>query len=276
MQHSPHQRFAELISLPDEKIDLIEAALVIAAEAYPNLDVEHYLQKFDALVQEAQEYFKGVFTGNDRVSRLCDFLFVRQGFTGSQTDYYDPRNNFLNEVLDRKIGIPITLAIVYIGVAQSCGWELHGINFPGHFLTKYVGEDGEIILDPFNAKILNEKECKIRYQAIMRTDKPVDQLYLQKAQPREILVRILRNLKNVYMKKEKLEDALSCCDRILMLETDSMIELRERGLLYYKLECFQEAQNDLERLLLLASDEMPTEDIQYVLTKIHRQVSQIN
>ncbi len=276
MQQIPYERFTELVRLPEEKIDLIEAALVIATEAYPDLDVAHYLQKFAVLTHEAQAYFKDALTGKDRVTRLCDFLFTEQGFTGSQKDYYDPRNSFLNEVLDRKIGIPITLAIVYIGVAQSCGWELYGVNFPGHFLIKYVGEDGEIIIDPFTAKTLKESECKIRYQAIMRTTKPVNELYLQKAQPREILIRILRNLKNGYMKKENLEAALSCCDRILLLETDSIIELRERGLLYYQLECFQEAQNDLERLLLVASDKIPTEEIQHILTNIRQSANQIN
>lgn len=276
MAQSPDERFSELIRLPDEQIDLIEAALVIAAESYPGLDIEHYLQKFNVIVQNAKTYLKAAQSGKEHAAQLCDFLFVQQGFIGSQKDYYDPRNSFLNEVLDRRVGIPITLALLYIGVARNCGWEMYGINFPGHFLTKYVGQEGEIIIDPFAGKIMDRSECQIRYQAIMGNQEIVGEHYLQKAKSKEILIRMLRNLKNIYLKKEEWEAALSCCHRILLIAPDSLIELRNRGLLYFHLECFQEAQEDLERLLLIAPAKAGKEEIQYILSKIQQSARQIN
>lgn len=271
----PYQRFSDLMALPDEQIDLIEAALVIAEESYPDLDIGSYLQKFSALAQEAQHTLKGAKTDKEHALQLCEFLFTQQGFVGSHKDYYDPRNSFLNEVLDRRLGIPISLALLYIGVAQRCGWEMYGINFPGHFLTKYVGQAEEIIIDPFMGQIVDRTECQVRYQAIMRTQEILEEEYLQKAPSKEILVRMLRNLKSIYLKKNELESALSCCNRILLASPDSLIELRNRGLIYFQLECFQEAQTDLERLLLLAPD-TGKEEIQYILGKIQQSIRPLN
>ena len=271
-----YQRFADLMRLPDEQIDLIEAALVIATESYPDLDIETYLQKFAELSQAAQQALQGGKTEKECALQLCDFLFTQQGFVGSHKDYYDPRNSFLNEVLDRRLGIPITLALLYIGVARNCGWEMYGINFPGHFLTKYVGPTEEIIIDPFVGKILDRAECQIRYQAIMRTRQILAEDHLQKAQSKEILVRMLRNLKNIYLKKNELEPALSCCNRILLALPNSFMELHNRGVIYFQLECFPEAQADLERLLLLAPPHARKEEVQYILSKIRQHTRQVN
>jgi len=271
-----YTRFNKILELPEDKIDLIEAALIIAAEAYPDLDIEQYLQKFDELARRAQDYLGNVIIAKERVDQLSNFLFVEQNFVGSFKDYYDPRNSFLNEVLDRRIGIPITLAILYIGIAQRCGWNVHGINFPGHFLTKYVDEDEEIIIDPFVGKIISKDECQIQYQAIMRIKNLHELHYLKPATSKEILTRILGNLKNIYLNREDWESALSCCERILLLEPQAFIERRDRGVIYSHLEYFSEAIRDFEYCLMNAPEDGMIEDIQLLLAQIRHHSTPIN
>ncbi len=251
-------RFAELAGAPDDAIDLSEAALLIAAEAYPGLDVARYQRALDDLAAQAAPAMRGAAAEAERVRRLVHFLAVERRFRGNQDDYYDRRNSFLNEVLDRRTGIPITLALVYIAVARRLGLVLRGVGFPGHFLVKHGGPGG-LIIDPFFGQIVSLQDCEQRLRAVMGPDAQLDPSYLRAARPKEILVRILRNLKQIYLQARELEPALACSERILLVEPDLAQELRDRGLLYEQLECFAAARADLERFLALAPDD-PTAD----------------
>lgn len=248
-------RFAEIAELPDAAIDLAEAALWIAAEEYPSLDVDAYLARLDALAAEAAPAVRSVEGDAERVAQLNRFLFFEQGFRGNRDDYYDPRNSFLNEVLDRRTGIPIALSAVYLAVGRRLGLDVRGISFPGHFLVKCVGALGDIVIDPFERSVLDHDACQRRLEAGLGAPEPLrPEFHLRAASAREILLRMLGNLKRIYVERSDLERALACCDRGLLLAPDAPGELRDRALVYEGLACYAAAAADLDRLLELAPD----------------------
>ena len=230
---SPRDEFARLAALPDGEIDLAEAALWIAAEEYPQLDVAGYLEKLAALSEKLALDWPRDADLARRVQRLNRFLFAEQGLRGNTSNFYDPRNSYLNEVIDRKLGIPITLCILYIAVGRRLGLDVRGISFPGHFLAKCTGDDGAaIVVDAFAGVALSFAECQKRLDAV--TDRPTrldPALHLRAASNGEILVRVLTNLKQVFLSRGDLEGALSCCDRILLLTPDAPLEQRDRDAL---------------------------------------------
>jgi regulator of sirC expression with transglutaminase-like and TPR domain len=249
--HSRDQ-FEQLVNLPDERIEVARVALWVAAEEYPDLDVEAYLQRFGRLAAEARSQIGSVEAVGDRVARLNRFLFADQGFSGNRTDYYDPRNSYLNDVLDRRIGIPITLSMVYIEVARRLGLEASGVGFPGHFLIR-VAASPDLIIDPFSGSILDEGQCQVRLRNVAGPDAVLQpDVHLTSASPRQTLIRLLSNLKQVFFARRDFERALSCCERSLIVEPDAPSELRDRGLVFEELQYFAAAASDLERFLELA------------------------
>lgn len=265
----PRARFAAAVQAGDEAIDLAEGALLIAAESYPDLDLDRYRATLDALGDGARARVEAADTDAGRLRALIEFLAREQRFVGNQDDYYDRRNSFLNEVLDRRTGIPITLAVVYIEVARRAGLRVDGIGFPGHFLAKLRGE-ADIVFDPYFAQVLNEEQCARRLQAVMGHETVFDRSYLRRATSREILVRMLRNLKQVYLQAREYEPALACSERILLVQPELPQELRDRGMLYQQLECFAAAQADLERFLALAPNDDSAGVVREKLIEIRR------
>jgi regulator of sirC expression with transglutaminase-like and TPR domain len=251
----PRERFAELARLPDAKIDLALAALWIAAEEYPSLDVHAYLARLDALAAAAAPRLAGSAPDAERAEGLLRFLFQEQGLHGDEKSYDDPRNSYLNEVLDRRTGIPITLSLVLVEVARRVGLALCGVSFPGHFLVKLDGPPLRV-LDPFFGRVLELSECRARLHAALGPDAVFEpERHLRAATPREILVRMLTNLKHLHLRARDLGRTLACCERILLLTPDSPTELRDRGLVFEQLECFAAAAQDLERFLQHAPDD---------------------
>ena len=266
----PRERFAVAVQADDEAIDLAEVALLIAAEAYPELDLGRYRATLDALGDGARAGVGAADTDAARLRALIHYLAREQRFVGNQDDYYDRRNSFLNEVLDRRTGIPITLAVVYIEVARRAGLAVEGIGFPGHFLAAFRGDAEEIVFDPYFGQVLSEDQCAQRLRAVMGQDTPFDRAYLRRATTKEILVRMLRNLKQIYLQAREFEPALACSERILLVQPELPQELRDRGLLYQQLECFSAAQADLERFLSLAPNDDSVEVVREKLIEIRR------
>ena len=268
------ERFAALASGPDEDINVAEAALLIAQEEYPGLDITGYLARLDELAAGAQAGVCTRRTPAEQVAGLNRFLFTECGFKGNNKSYYDPRNSFLNEVIDRRTGIPITLSVVYCEVAQRLDLPVYGVGFPGHFLAKYVG-DPEIIIDPFFGTIITLEECGKRIQGVYGREARFDRRFLQVATPREILVRMLSNLKQVYVERSDPLRALGCVDRILLLAPDTARELRDRGILYQRLECYAAALRDFERYLQLAPSDAAAQTIRETLPELQRQAASL-
>jgi regulator of sirC expression with transglutaminase-like and TPR domain len=266
---SARDRFAELVGTAAVDIDLAEAALLIAAEAYPGLDVSRYVTALDTLASEAESTLIGASGDSDRVRRLVQFLSVERRFRGNQEDYYDRRNSFLNEVLERRTGIPITLAVVYMEVARRLGLLVVGVGFPGHFLTKHPGAS-ELIIDPFFGQFLSMHDCEQRLRAVLGEEAMLEPGHLRAATPKEILVRLLRNLKQIYLQNRELAPALGCSERILLVDPALSQELRDRGLLYEQLECYAAARDDLGRFLSLAPNDPSAEAVRERLIAISR------
>jgi regulator of sirC expression with transglutaminase-like and TPR domain len=264
----------------DDDFDLAEAALLLAMDEYPVLDVASYLARLDALSDSVCNRLHASASAQAKLAALNEVLFAEERFAGNTDEYYDPRNSFLNEVLDRRLGIPITLSIVYLAVGRRAGLPLDGVSFPGHFLVKLpIDDDGVIVLDPYSGGVsLNEDELIGLLQRVAgeveRTPMSLVQL-LATAGKRDILARMLRNLKAIYVRQNDWPKALSAVQRILLV-SEAVEEVRDRGLIYQRLECFRAAVIDYERYLTLypgADDAQEIQDridmLQPVISRLH-------
>jgi len=245
------ERFAELVAR--EQFSLAEACLLLAADAYPAVDVPGGIARLDAIAATVRGRLAADAAAEQRVAALNRHLYDELGFAGNRDDYYDPRNSYLNEVLERRTGIPITLSIVYLEVGRRLGLALQGVSFPGHFLVKLRLERGALVLDPFaRGEPCSERELRARIGRVMPAAEAakVDlQGLLEPASSRDIVARVLRNLKAIYLKAATLGEALAVMQRMLLVVPESAAELRDRGLVYAGLECFRPAVADLQNYL---------------------------
>lgn len=277
MTSPARERFTALVSGPEEDLDLAEAALLIAQEEQPDLDVARYLKRLDQLADAVRAALPPSPTPQDTLKCLNTHLFFREGLRGNTSEYYDPRNSFLNDVLDTKTGIPITLSVIYMEVGRRLGLALVGIGFPGHFLVRYSGPDGEQILDPFlGGASLSETQLAAKLRNMYGDNNPlaaqVSKL-LTPATKKEILTRMLGNLKGVYLNKGDFERALGVIDRMLLIRPDAATEFRDRGAVQQRLGRMQGAVRDFKQYLELAPD---APDADRIHTLIQRSVAQLN
>ena len=251
-------RFADIATTPEP--DLASAALFIAKLEYPRLDVSKYLAQLDEMGSEATKRIAALGKDVDPLSQITEissYLFKQEGFTGNQNNYDDLRNSFLNEVLDRRTGIPISLSIVYMEVARRAGVDIHGVNFPGHFLLKLptspqtvIAEDAEVIIDPFHGGgILSESDCRDLLRKHAGEETAFDRHLLSRATKPEIFVRMLVNLKRLYVNMKSFPQAHTITELLLELDPTAVTELRDRGLLAYHLNRYAAALKDLEAYL---------------------------
>lgn len=263
----------------DELISLSKASLLLAKHIeYPNLSVDEFLEKIAKMAAEIE-------------SRLCpdnrdprsligvinNYLFVEQGFHGNEEDYYDPRNSFLNDVIDRKTGIPITISSLYIELARRVGLELDGVCFPGHFIVKYSKSDDEILMDPFNkGRILSEKNCQDLLNSMYGSRVQLRREMIATSSKKQILNRMLNNLKGIYVDSKNHQKALSVVELILELSPYNYSEIRDRGLLYYKRECFSQALHDLETYLRISPDAPDSGAINNIVSRLKDLVKSIS
>lgn len=244
--------------LPDESIDLLHGALLISELYHPDLDVDLYLRRLEGLAMSAISEIPRDASLVERLTALNRYLFDKEGFSGNMDDYYDPRNSFIDQVLDRRIGIPISLSLIYLEVARQVGIPAFGVGFPGHFLVR-IGHGGStLLIDPFSAgESLDEPELDRRLAEVFGDSLVTvgsHPAFLRIAGKREILVRILANLKAVFMRQTELEYALTAVNGILTLIPDSAENLRDRGLIYRELGYAPAAAADLRRYLSITGN----------------------
>jgi regulator of sirC expression with transglutaminase-like and TPR domain len=243
-------QFSSLVSGTDASVDLAEACLAIARAEYPGLDVRRYLDELDRMGGEARKRLRGA---QDSVPALNAYLFEEAGFRGNQEDYYDPRNSYLNEVIDRRTGIPITLSVVYMEVARRAGLEVYGVGLPGHFLVRAEGRGGTVLVDPFHGgAILSEADCQKRLDRVFDRRVRLEPGMLAPCARKDILARMLRNLKAIYVKADDYHRGLRTMDLLLALDPGSAEDRRDRGLLHAAFDCYSLAAADLEAYLALA------------------------
>ena len=243
---SARARFAALLERPHIPLD--EAALAIAAEEYPGLDPAPTLAGLDALAARVGEQV-GDLRPPIKVLQAMRTVFRAEGFQGNEKEYYDPRNSFLNEVVERKVGIPITLSLLTIEVARRLDLHLQGVGFPGHFLVKcpqQTGLPGEVFIDAFNGwELLGSDECTARFRAVLH-GRPFDKSLLDPVDSRHILTRLLHNLKRIYVERGDDVRTLWVVDRLLQVTPGDLEERRDRGLVSARLGGTAAAARDLE------------------------------
>jgi regulator of sirC expression with transglutaminase-like and TPR domain len=270
------ERFAAL--LERSEIPLDEAALAIAAEEYPALDTKKALAQLDALAAEVGARV-GDLRPPLRVLQAMRALLQERGFQGNEKEYYDPRNSFLNEVLERKLGIPITLSILTIEVARRLGVYLQGVGFPGHFLVKCAVQPGlpsEIFVDAFNGwELLSSEECTARFRAVLH-GRPFDKSLLDPVDSRHILTRLLHNLKRIYVERGDDVRTLWVVDRLLQITPGDLEELRDRGLVSARLGGTAAAARDLEAYLRGNPRASDVEEVRELLKELGGRPSLLN
>jgi regulator of sirC expression with transglutaminase-like and TPR domain len=247
---SARQYFYQEVQKSEEDIDLARAALYIAQEEYPRLDTEEYLNALDTMAMEVEERLPSSRYPLRVIQGINQYLYNNLGFAGNQQDYYDPRNSFLNDVIDRRVGIPITLALVYLEIAKRINFPMEGVGLPGHFLIRPAISDMEIFVDAFNrGEVLFAQDCQDKLNQMFQQSVTLRPEFLATINKRQFLARMLTNLKYIYLRKQEIEKSLSVVERILLLFPEATSELRDRGLLYYQLGHYPQATNDLENYL---------------------------
>jgi regulator of sirC expression with transglutaminase-like and TPR domain len=273
------ERLLEIVSGPDEDISLAEAALLIAGHAYPGLNVAAYLSRIEELAHMLRSRIVQGATVVERITALNGFLFGELGFKANAGDYYDPRNSFLNEVLERRTGIPITLSVVYMELGRKIGLPLQGVSFPGHFLVKCPVPEGDVVLDPYSGGIslgLSDLQKRLREVRGGEVSRAILAEMLAAAANKEIIVRMLRNLKAVYLRSRDLERALPIMDWIVATAPDQAPELRDRGMIYQELECCRAALADFEAYLTLSPTCEDAGDIRGRIVELRREAARLN
>lgn len=271
------RRLCELVERPDEEVNLAEAALLIACEEYPALDIEHYLGRLDDMA----ESLKGRIPRTNEAPRLAQainaYLFQELGFSGDRQAYHDPRNSFLNDVLDRRRGIPITLSTLYLELARRIGFRVDGIGLPGHFMLRHSANGSSFYIDAFNAgSLLTVNDCREKVSRMYGGAVAFQTEFLEPVTKRQIVTRMLCNLKGIYISLEDYLKALSATDRILLLNPEFDSELRDRGLLYFRLECFRSALRDLGAYLERKPDARDAREIRRHVKRLSRLVKMVN
>lgn len=254
-----HPHLAEWDALgttSDERIDLMSAAMLVARDEYPALDLRHYEAMLDAHADAIGKRLPESADAPQRLMALSRYLFEEMGFAGNHDAFYDPRNSYLNDVLDRRLGIPLSLALVQMELARRLAVPLEGVSFPGHFLVRLQVEGGLLVLDPYHrGRSIDVEELRERASPHMgHADIDDQQLFLMlaPASHRAIVMRMLRNLKNLYQEQDDMEKALRCADRAVRLAPHHADTLRDRGALYHQLGHLRAAREDLVRYLSLA------------------------
>ena len=268
--------FKNLATMPDHKISLAEAALQIALDEYPELDISHYKKLLKGWSDSMNAKFSRNRTRN-QLEEINQWLFNEMNFTGNIENYYDPRNCFLNDVMDRRTGIPITLSVIYLEMAWASGLTAAGVGFPGHFLVRVIDDARPIYVDPFHqGNIMTAEECAEFLNEITEGELEFDKKFLSAVNKKEIILRMLRNLKRIYLENNNFPKLIQILDHLIEITAGEPEEIRDRGIIYYQMKAFKNALNDFETFLSMSPDSEDAEVIQQYLQVLREYDSRLN
>jgi regulator of sirC expression with transglutaminase-like and TPR domain len=283
------QAFITLIAGDEASIDLAQAALLIAAEEYPALNIERHMDRLEELAGQVRLRMENAgqtsthspATGDERLSILRAMnavLFEQERFRGNRIDYYNPQNSFLNRVLERHLGIPLTLSLIYMEVGKRLGVPIEGIGLPFHFMVRCTLEEhDQLYIDPYEkGKFLREEDCRRQLAQIFKHESDFDPRWLEPLAPRQILTRLLNNLKHIYLHRQDFARALLACDRILLLDPAHASERRERGVLHFHLKQYARALRDLNAYIELAPAAEDSAEIRQQIKIIRQLLAMMN
>ncbi|MES2414933.1 MAG: tetratricopeptide repeat protein [Pseudomonadota bacterium] len=275
---SPLQYFASLVQ-SDEHFPLLEAAVSLAQDEYPDLDVQQVLGDVDQLMARLKRRLPADASALQKLRLLNQFFFHDLNFGGNINDYYDPDNSYLNAMLKTRRGIPITLAVLWLELAGGLGLNARGVAFPGHFMVKVNLPKGQVVIDPFTGQSLSREELSERLEPFRQKSRLEEEfempigLYLQSAAPREIIGRMLRNLKEIHKGQEDWQRLIAVEDRLIVLQPDAWPEYRDRGLAWAVQGHAERAVPDLEKYLEQAEDADDMDSVAKRLEQLRRETS---
>jgi len=246
----------------------------IAKVEYPDLDVDLYRRALDEFARDGRSSINA--RGRRGVEQFNEFFFNTLGFHGNAKDYYDPRNSYLNDVIERRTGIPITLAAVYCEVGRRLGLKAHGVGFPGHFLAKCLVSGGEVLIDCFHARTVTRDDCQELLNSFSPGSPPLSDEMLEIAAPRDILSRMLSNLRQIHARRGDFARAVRWIEMDITLRPESPFNYRERGMLYIQMEEFGKALVDLERYVAAMPGSPDLPQVREQIQLIRKLLSHLN
>lgn len=274
------QAFTSLVQagIEDERIDLLRASLTFARIEYPQLDPAPYLKQIDELGRRVAAKIDDPGDPVHCIAALNNVLFDEEMFRGNTADYYNPRNSFINDVLDRKLGIPITLAVLYMEVARRAGFQLFGVGMPGHFMLKHYDVDGRaFFIDAFErGSVLTEDDCKRKIESIHEGQITLRPEFLMIVTRRQILTRMLNNLRSIYLSRRDFRRAVQVVDLILVIYPRSPEDVKQRAALRYNLNDYKGALSDFEEYVRMAPDASDAEEIRHTAMGLRRSMAMMN
>ncbi|MDJ0510937.1 MAG: transglutaminase-like domain-containing protein [Crocosphaera sp.] len=263
------QSFLQETNQPDHQINLAKAALIYAKYEYAKLEIKEYLNRLDSIAEEIKYNLPSNLYPLKVIKRINQYLFDELGFMGNKEDYYNPRNSYLNQVIDKKTGIPITLSVIYLEIAKRLNFPMVGIGMPGHFLIRPQFENVGIFVDVFNqGEILFKEDCELKLQEIYQQPVKLEPHFLAPVSNQQILGRMLTNLKYIYLNRQEYPKMLRIIELLLQLFPNHPIEIRDRGLLYYQLRQWEKAITDLQFYLLILPTAQDADAIRQLLQKM--------
>lgn len=283
------QAFMNSIAGDEASIDLARAALLIAAEEDPDLDIGRYLERLEGLAEQVRAHL--VLTSDQadadpttehaclEILRAMNMvLFEQEHFRGSRVDYYNPQNSFLNRVLERRLGIPLSLSLLYMEVGKRLGLRLAGVGMPFHFIVHCALPEGAgLFIDPYEkGKFLSAPDCRRRLVQIFKDPANLDAHWLEPLPPKQILIRLLTNLKHIYLHKNDFQRALDVCDRILLLNPQLASDIRDRGVIAFHLKLYSRALRDLSTYLELTPQADDLSEVKQQIRVIRQIIAMMN
>jgi regulator of sirC expression with transglutaminase-like and TPR domain len=269
---TPSERVSEFereVSLPDQQLDLAQAALAIAAAFNPGLQTETYVHELDLMAEALGQRAAGAQNSGAVLRALVRYLFQELGFRGNKADYYDPRNSYLNDVLERRMGLPITLSVLFIELGGRNGLKLDGVGFPGHFLVRWTdAAEKPVFLDPFNGGATVAEETLLEELAAAGVAAGRAQTLLSAITKRQILNRMLQNLKAAFASRQEFSQSLLASDLILSMSPWDLDERRDHGLIAHAAGDRQLAIEDLQTYLSYRGDAQDARRVERQLEQI--------
>lgn len=274
------QAFAALVrsEIEDDRVDLLRAALTFARIEDPQLDVEQYVNRVEELSQRATAKVQDLDDPANVIAALNQVLFQEEMFRGNTVDYYSPRNSFLHDVLDRRLGIPISLALVYMEVARRVGFPLFGVGMPGHFLLKHYDAAGHsILIDVFErGVVVTEEDCRQKLNTIYSGQLALQPEFLLPVTRRQMLTRMLNNLRSIYLSQRDFRRAVQVVDLILVIYPRSPEDVKQRAVLRYNLDDYRGALNDFEEYVKMSPDASDADEIRQTALSLRRSMAMMN
>jgi len=268
--------FEKLMKKPEQDIRLAEAALYIASDEYPKIDIHAYLTQLDKWSSTLKKEVLRK-PGRSRLDVLNDLLFDKMQFSGNIDNYYDPKNSYLNNVIDSRKGIPISLSVIYLELAWNLGLDATGVGFPGHFLVKIKDRGKVVYVDAFyRGRVMSLNDCVEFWNDISEGELEFQDSFLSSMNKHQILIRMLRNLKGIYLEQKSYRKLICVMDKLVILNPHLPEEVRDRGIIYYQMQAHRLALKDFEGYLSIAPESEDGEVIHQYIEVLREYSTHVN